>query len=362
MLRNLSEANGTTDRLKFPPIALFTEEHFRIGRLRPSLFWLTCFILGTTVSAAITRAAHQPVRYLLLCLILDLGAFLVVPAGLHVCHRIFLTWACSVDGFVRTADQEPLRRWYRRELLFFEGSKQMLFAATLFASVAIIAYNHSGYLDRTYWTGYCWATFQLFISAFMAGCGLWMMYCAAHAVAELGKQYKDCVVVTVGRFGVLSTGRTLARCWAIIGMAWFVYTSTVFLGPPIRNAATIFITWPVLLLAVPTLPLIVGLFIGCQLPLHYAMVAYKERELRRIDQMLARFTPVDIEGLTKQSLDRIEFLHRRSAEAEALPEWPFASRSLASVFGSTITALFPVLLKVALTTDIAKQYLPDLRG
>jgi hypothetical protein len=42
----------------------------------------------------------------------------------------------------------------------------------------------------------------------------------------------------------------------------------------------------------------VGLFIGCRLSLHDAMVSYKDRELRRIEQMLAKFAPIDIDGLT----------------------------------------------------------------
>jgi hypothetical protein len=74
--------------------------------------------------------------------------------------------------------------------------------------------------------------------------------------------------------------------------------ATSFRGPPVGNAVTIFFSWPVLLLAAPTLLLIVGLFIGCQLSLHDAMVSYKERELRHIEQMLAKFAPIDIDVLT----------------------------------------------------------------
>jgi hypothetical protein len=90
------------------------------------------------------------------------------------------------------------------------------------------------------------------------------------------------------------------------------------------------------------------------------MVSYKERELRRIDEILGKFMAIDLESLTKESLDKIEFLRRRSAEVETLPEWPFVGRSLVSVCGSNATALFPVLLKVGLATDFAQQHLPNL--
>jgi hypothetical protein len=94
----------------------------------------------------------------------------------------------------------------------------------------------------------------------------------------------------------------------------------------------------------------------------FILVSYKERELRNIEQMLAKFTPLDIETLTKESLDRIEFLRRRSSETETLPEWPFASRSLMSVCASTVTALCPVLLKLVLASNIVKQYMPVLKS
>jgi hypothetical protein len=75
------------------------------------------------------------------------------------------------------------------------------------------------------------------------------------------------------------------------------------------------------------------------------MTAYKRREILRLERMIEQATPADVAGLTKERQETIEFLRRRLAELEALPDWPFSSKALAGVGGSVITALLPVLLK-----------------
>ena len=53
----------------------------------------------------------------------------------------------------------------------------------------------------------------------------------------------------------------------------------------------------------------------------------------------------DIATLAKKRRDEIEFLRRRWSELESLPEWPFGATSLASVGGSSIMAVLPVVVK-----------------
>jgi len=111
-------------------------------------------------------------------------------------------------------------------------------------------------------------------------------------------------------------------------------------------------SYPVLMLAAPTLPLICGTFVACQIPMHRGMVAYKRREIRRVEQRLEKKLTDEISTPTKKRREEIEFMRRRMSELERLPEWPFGAWSLARVGGSTIAAVLPVMLKVAEFADL----------
>jgi hypothetical protein len=330
---------------QFPDIPLWSQAHVPFSKKRPYLFWLVTFAFATVVSAAATRGDPQPVRYFVLCLTLNVGAFLAVPIALWFSHRSFLSWARSVDSFVKISETD-LITWYSDANRFFECSRGLMFTGLGFGIVAVIAYQHDHYLTGATPYESVWATIVVLSAGAMAGGGLSVMFRGALVIVRLGVKFRDSIVLSTSRFGILSTGRMLAQCWFVIGIAWLIYTLTALMRPIDDPSEPFFLRWPVLLLAVPTLPLIIGAFVGSQIPLHTAMVLCKGATIRRVSE------------LTQNRRDAITFLQKQRAEAEALPEWPFSSKAFASVGGSGITAALPIVLK-ALPTAL-KMWFPNL--
>jgi hypothetical protein len=122
------------------------------------------------------------------------------------------------------------------------------------------------------------------------------------------------------------------------------------MGPADDQTVHFFFRWTVLLLALPTLPLIVGTFVLSQIPLHLAMVDSKRSEIQGIELMLEELMAERVSELTQDRREAITFLQRQRTEAEALPEWPFGSKAFASIGGSTLTAILPMVLKMLFPT------------
>lgn len=232
----------------------------------------------------------------------------------------------------------------------------MFFAGLGLGSVALISYTKGGYLDAFGLWGAIWAAFLIFISAFMAGSGLWAMHCAARAVWELGRRFGDSLFVTKGKFGVLSTGRVLAQCWAVIGGVWLVFSLSALFGPAQNHLSDLLLSYPVLIIAAPAFPLIVGCFFGGQYPMHEAMVNSKRREILHLEGMLRELTPEKVENLSQDRREVIEFLRRSLAEAESLPEWPFSNAALATIGGSLITSNLPLVFKAVTSMELFGQF------
>lgn len=296
----------------------------------------------------------NPRKYSLLCGDLVFCAFILVPLGLRRCRAIFLAWARSVDNFVITDDVRALRGWYSTQMKFFEGSSMMLVAGLGLACTAELAFTHGRYLDGFIGLGKVWAEFVVFVAALFAGCSLWAIYKAKAAVSDLGRAWGPQMVVVTGSFGILGTGHALAQCWMIIGAIWFAYTFSALFGPSDASFTETLQSYPVVLLGAPTLPFILGTFIQGQMPMHLAMVEYKRTQLHHIDVTLRQITPNRVSDLSKETQETIDFLLRRRAEAEALPEWPFRTIALARVGSSALTALVPLLIKGLISADLLK--------
>jgi hypothetical protein len=333
--------------MDYEKIGLLTRDRIPALRRHPQAFWILCFATACFVTAILYTAQDGPERqrFLVLCGVLALAGLLLVPCAFYLCSKAFLDWARSVDGFVKTADRNRLIGWYNTELKFFAGTRAMLVAALVFAALAAFAYAEGGFRQNFTLAGWVWVECLVFVAAFMAGCGLWAMCCGGIAVWRLGARFQNDVTVRWGRFGVLSTGRMLAYCWAIIGAVWALYTLSALCGPAHGKLLQVLYSLPVLLLAWPTLPLICGAFTVSQIPLHRGMMAYKKREILRVERRLDEIMSDDIAKLAKEKREEIEFLRRRWGELDDLPEWPFGLRSLASVGGSSVLAVLPVIVK-----------------
>lgn len=328
---------------------LFSEDYLKRRHVSPRLFWAGCFLIAVSGNLVARHVPDRPMRHIFLCVVLDFAGLILVPAALHSCHRLFMAWASAVDLFVLDGRRADLNRWKSDFASFFGGSAGMLGAGLLFAALALCAYESSDYLDNSNALIGGWEAVQVVVAAGMAGCGLWVMWQGARAVWVLGTKFKDDIVVAPDSIGVLSTGRMLAQCWARIGGVWLFYTCSACLGPPFDNVPATLKTWPILLLAFPTLPLIVGLFIGSQVPLHEAMLRFKDREIRRLRAMLSAVEVRNVEGLTQDALKLERSVRRRINEVDTLPEWPFRGPVMLSVAKAVLAAVSPLLLKVLAT-------------
>lgn len=346
---------STAAEADFGTIELVTEH--RVPSRNPYQFWFGCFLAGVGISVLLAFDQPNPARYTLLCGILATAAFLMIPVAMYFCSSLFLDWARSVHTFI-VVDPDELRRWYQEEMKFFEGSAGMFAAGFALGAVAVIAYTVGHYFRGLTVAGALWAGALVFAAAFLAGSSLFAMASAARAVHELGQRYGARMVVIPGRFGILSTGRVLAQCWLIISAVWFVYTLSALFGPPYSSLQEVLRAYPVVMVAAPTLPMIMGCFLYGQMPMHTAMVEYKRRELERIDALLREVSATSIAALSKETRDAFEFLLKRRNETEALPEWPFTSKAFAGVSTSALTAVLPVLLKGIVPPEVVKQLVP----
>jgi hypothetical protein len=145
------------------------------------------------------------------------------------------------------------------------------------------------------------------------------------------------------RFGVLSVGNALFKVWMIIGAIWAIYTATAFVGYIGDSEKDIFWLEPMLLLAYPTLPFILGSFVVCQIPLHRKMLAFKQAEITRIDQMLDDIRPSKVAQITGDRMDQIGFLEKQKEQLRALPDWPFSKISLLGTGASSFAAVLPMI-------------------
>ncbi len=349
--------------LAFDTIGLVTESWLPTPlRKRPLLFWCAAFLVSMVVTIALSRNQTSPRNYFLLCGVLQFASLLMVPVALRWCSSLFLPWGRSVGTFVGTSDALSLCRWYNSQMKFFEGSKKMYVSGAALGLLADAAYFLGDYFVEFSPREAVWAWIVVFVSAFLAGCGLWALIRGSEAVHRLGTDWRSQFVVVPGRFGILSTGRVLAQCWSIIGAVWFVYTLSALCGPRLSFPLQLNHTYPILLVGLPALPLIVGTFVRAQLPMHAGMLDYKKRELERIDRMLRTLRPTVVSDLSKETQEKIDFLIKRRAETESLPEWPFSRSAFTGVSGSAMSALFPLLAKVFEASAVFKHLTVTFAG
>lgn len=339
-------------------VPLFTERWAGAFGVSTPAFWLSCFALAVLATGLVGIYEDAPRRYFALCWLLALAGFLMVPAAVHICRALLVRWARTMDGFIKGFSEAEAERWIDAELKFFDSSRQMVIASSLLGAVAVLAYTRGNFLQGLDALASFCAVALVFSSACMAGCGLGAMFGGTRAILKLGRSYRERIFVTSGKFGITSTGRVLAKCWLVIGVVWFVFTCTALLGPRYSTLSAFLFSYPVIVVAVPTLPVILGCFIGSQVALHDAMTEYKRREIVRIERMIHELTPDKVSGFTKDTQETIEFLRRRVSELESLPDWPFSTKALAGVGGSVITAVLPVLVEGILTAENLKKLVP----
>ena len=305
-------------------------------------FWitLTAVLMLAAWTIADTLTANQQ-AFQAICICLALG-LTTVPLGIDIGYGILLDWTRKVDNFAEH-DVEEVSVWFRAELKVISGGVVMIICGVTLGLLTLLAFYNGGYF-----TGYSklagtFLALVMFASASFAGMGLYVVFWTSRTFWQMGKLEKLSLKVHNHRFGVLSIGTVLFKCWMIIGAIWAIYMATAFVGYTGENPENIFNLPPMWLLAYPTLPFILGSFVVCQIPLHGKMIAYKQAEILRLDQMLDEIRPTSVEQITGDRMDKIEFLEKQKEQARTLPDWPFSKISLLGTGASSFTALLPML-------------------
>ena len=149
------------------------------------------------------------------------------------------------------------------------------------------------------------------------------------------------VVVEAHKFGILTVGRGLLRCYVAATGIWMI----ISLGGSWRfNGA-----WPpVMFIGPPCLFVIVGSFVFCQLPLHWRMLEFKQMRLFALDRTVAELRPRQAGELTDERLRQLQYFEKERERVCTLPEWPFGWRSFAGLVVSSLVPVVPVVLQLTL--------------
>jgi hypothetical protein len=182
------------------------------------------------------------------------------------------------------------------------------------------------------------AATSAFVASVTCGIGLASVFYLGRVIWRLGRQFN--VSLTTSPFGVLSTGRTLAKCYAAISLVWLAYTLSASKGLSGQYVA-------LALLSLPAIAFLVGSFILCQCPLHERMVAAKRELVREAELALRSATVLSATALDEPSMARTRYLREVYEDRLRLPEWPFGWPGLAQVSLYAMGAHLPALIEGA---------------
>jgi hypothetical protein len=319
---------------------------------RPLLFWFLTFALFEGLSCLIAAYMTEPRPYLGLCLPVAAG-LLSVPFSFSYAHHRFIEWAQNVNSFATPISSEHSTnqgiiadKFVLTQLSFFRGSAGMYLTGLALPVWTLYAFYLGDYLLRLSVLQLGFFCLLTILSAFLAGLGLYAIYGASRLIWRLGDgTYR--IVVKGHKFGVLSTGRVLGQCYFVIALVCMVYYSSAVFGEGQLNTDFKYWNPPLLMLVLPTAGFISCAFVGCQLPLHRQMVAFKKFELAKIESKLDQLKSHSDEKLTSELRDDIKFYEDRRLETLSLPEWPFGFRGMLGAIGSSFTVLLPTLFSLA---------------
>ena len=309
---------------------------------RAILFW---FLVSTLLMAAAYGISLNleggQYSFMGLC-IYQAAGLVIVPLGVGAGYKMLGNWALGLDDF--TVQKDLLAStWFIKELEFVKGDLNMLLAGVLLGTAGVAAFYYGNYFSEYSMLPLIFVCLTIFVSASFAGAGLYAMFCVSRTFWHLGKLNDLSLNVHKHRFGILSAGAILFKCWMIIACIWAVYVASAFVGYQGQDLENVITLPPMWLLAYPTFPLIVGSFIICQYPLHQKMVEYKRTEIFRLEKILSDIKPKKIKEFDVERRNNIDFLDKQIEQTRSLPEWPFSLVSLLGTGATSVAAVFPAL-------------------
>jgi len=239
--------------------------------------------------------------------------------------------------------------WFTKELEFFKGSTAIYLSGVCLGllATAVGLTSHLGVFDSDHVKWFI--VFILFTSHFWAGAGLCMMFSLGKTFYRLGNLPECTIRVENHEFGILGVGSALFKCWVIFVIVWVFFQYPLFL---ILLSDSAKLSLPIMLLTIPTAIIIFSSLIICQFPLHRRMVQYKQNEINKLQALLEKLTPRNVEDISEELIKSNMFLEEKYKNTLSLPIWPSA-RFVASggiVLTSQLPMLLPHLIKIVTGT------------
>jgi hypothetical protein len=299
------------------------------------LFWLAVGLIFIALSFIYFWYTEEPV-FIFTAVPLSIG-ILAVPFGVKLGAIVLNAWGEDIPHFVMRSRKE-LRVWFHDQAKVFAGQRVMWFVGILFGFLSLVAFYCGGTFSRLH-TGVGVILAIIIISAgFNAGVAGFNVFCLSRLIWRVGKFP---IKVEPSPFGVMTTGRTLAKCYLLAGIIWSTFTLSSVTGfSP---------CWlPMVVIALPTIVFFAASFIICQIPMHQQMINFKRAELLKIDHSLESFRSLDVADLNEEKRKQVEFFEKRLVAIIALPEWPFGWKALSAAVISGIASVLPALISFSL--------------
>lgn len=311
----------------------------------PNAYWLlvSCFLSAASAAAF---ALSGNLIFVFTFLPLALGGGLI-PIATHKVYVLFREWEGQFLPFI--VDKRETRSRIRSRFVrhFSNGTRFWpgLFSALLFIAISFSVWGTTG-IFSTLDSGYLvLAVAVLIFTSFAVGVVLCMLYYLARLVIDIGR-YE--IVVTPHAFGILSLGHLLVNVYSRASLVWFVIALS---GVALFRANPL----PMAVLAFPTLLFVVGSFVLIQFPVHRQMKRYKRKELQKVDDILRKLIPFEIEQCSSERLEQIRFYQDLGRSISNLPEWPYHWRGAAGVTLSTLVAVSPSVASFLVNAGVGNK-------
>lgn len=316
---------------------LFFGNKSPLFKKNPYTFW---FLIGATClgTSACLFLSTKAAVFIRTALPLSIGIILV-PFGIKLGAQVLNKWGVDVGNFTDHSFRE-VRDWFTNEVIVFSGTRSMINCGLMAGIVSTSVFGLGGAFENLETIPRFGLAFIILTAGFFAWIGIFSVFCMSRMIWRFGRFN---LKVEKDPFGVMTTGKTLVKCYYIAAVIWCFFTSSATVG---MSAGWI----PMILLAVPSIIFFFFSFVTCQIPMHNKMIFWKRAELLKIKQTLNSLAPKNADDLTDTRKQQIEFFEKRFADVIALPEWPFDWKSMLGALISGLASVFPTLLDLSIET------------
>jgi len=269
-------------------------------------------------------------RLLTVCLPLAL-ATAAVPSCVLRGYNALRLWKQDVMVFASSAKCE-VNVLFGEQFRTICSLPRIVVAGLVLVPPAIYAFVTVGLLEGASVHMAVLLVFFISTGGFAAGVGLRELLRVGMLAWHVGKLP---IVVEGHRFGVMTTGRVLFKCYLMGIGIWAMFTIS---GLTFERLVTV-----MLYTSVPAFALILASFWLCQFPMHNRMLAYKRRAVRELYTLRTQILDQGLANLSAEQREQLTFYVARASEIDSLPEWPFSVGAFLGLTGTALVSLVPVI-------------------